>query len=58
MNNGTDRSREQNAADRATPVEDARCVSCASPSAQRHDTSDGRVWMCPACAVMNGLGCP
>lgn len=46
------------AGDGSAAGDDGRCVSCGSPSATRFDTRDGRIWMCPSCAVINGIGCP
>lgn len=35
-----------------------KCASCGSASAQAWDTPEGRVLLCPGCAVTSGIGCP
>ena len=37
---------------------DEGCASCGSPSAPWVDSPEGRIRMCPSCAVLHGLGCP
>jgi len=34
------------------------CAACGSPVATRHAAPGGPVWLCPACAAFDGLGCP
>jgi hypothetical protein len=34
------------------------CIGCGSRVAQTYDGPDGRVRLCPACAVSADLGCP
>ncbi|MCE2855745.1 MAG: hypothetical protein LW606_08610 [Ilumatobacteraceae bacterium] len=39
-------------------VTEVGCQSCGSPSFKEFQSREGTVRMCPACAVMNGIGCP
>jgi len=39
-------------------VTDESCQSCGSPTFKEFQSREGTVRMCPACAVMNGIGCP
>ena len=35
-----------------------RCAACGGLPVRPHATATGTVWLCPACAAAEGLGCP
>jgi hypothetical protein len=36
---------------------DGSCRACGADPAPAWDTADGRVHLCPSCAVLHGIGC-
>ena len=34
------------------------CQACGAPQASAHEDGNHMVWLCAACAVFEGLGCP